>query len=60
MIFFPGKIHSQLRRLHNEGASLKNANITSVPAYQSKVSFKCIRTPDNHSCTDSFDKNQVK
>lgn len=39
-----GRLHAQLRRLHNESSILDDAVITAIPGYFSKVLFACGKT----------------
>ncbi|KAK0176217.1 hypothetical protein PV328_000373 [Microctonus aethiopoides] len=49
-----GKVHSQLRRLRNEFSILKDAVITAIPAYYSRVLFTCTRITSPLKCTDYY------
>lgn len=57
-MFGADKIHVQLRRLRNECSLLKDAVITAIPSYSSKVLFttcsKSSASPSNTIITDTL------
>ncbi|XP_031778300.1 transmembrane protein KIAA1109 homolog isoform X4 [Nasonia vitripennis] len=49
-----GKAHTQLRRLRNESSILKDAVITAIPSYYSRVLFTCTRITSPLKCVDYY------
>ncbi|XP_011494762.1 PREDICTED: uncharacterized protein KIAA1109 [Ceratosolen solmsi marchali] len=49
-----GKVHTQLRRLRNESSILKDAVITAIPSYYSRVLFTCTRITSPFKCVDYY------
>ncbi|KAJ8666820.1 hypothetical protein QAD02_008482 [Eretmocerus hayati] len=49
-----GKVHTQLRRLRNESSILKDAVITAIPSYYSRVLFTFTRIISPFKCVDYY------